>query len=104
MLLLVARRELRVRHRTSRASWPALPTAPVDVAGAQVLFGTIARRWLPIILLISMVVAYIVAGGAFQPVEQMINEVEAITDGRSLHRRLPADGASDELGAARHSR
>lgn len=28
----------------------------------------------------------------------MINEVEAITDGRSLHRRLAVEGAGDELG------
>ena len=30
--------------------------------------------------------------------ELLINEVEAITDGRSLHRRLPTDTADDELG------
>ena len=29
--------------------------------------------------------------------EQLINEVEAITDGRSLHRRLPSDLGNDEL-------
>jgi signal transduction histidine kinase len=36
-------------------------------------------------------------GNAFRPVDQLINEVEAITDGRSLHRRLPADASNDEL-------
>jgi signal transduction histidine kinase len=36
-------------------------------------------------------------GELFRPVDQLINEVEAITDGRSLHRRLPADASNDEL-------
>ena len=43
------------------------------------------------------VVAYLVVGNSFRPVEQLMNEVEAITDGRSLHRRLPADSSNDEL-------
>jgi two-component system OmpR family sensor kinase len=30
-------------------------------------------------------------------VDQLINEVEAITDGRSLHRRVPTDEADEEL-------
>jgi signal transduction histidine kinase len=30
-------------------------------------------------------------------VDRIINEVEAITDGRSLHRRLPVDEAGDEI-------
>ena len=51
----------------------------------------------PIIFVVSLVVAYLVVGNAFRPVDQLINEVEAITDGRSLHRRLPADSSNDEL-------
>jgi two-component system, OmpR family, sensor kinase len=51
----------------------------------------------PIILLISIAAAYIIAGRAFRPVDGIINEVEAITDGRSLHRRLALDGSGDEL-------
>jgi two-component system, OmpR family, sensor kinase len=42
-------------------------------------------------------VAYYIAGRAFRPVDELINEVEAITDGRSLHRRLPVDHSNDEL-------
>jgi signal transduction histidine kinase len=42
-------------------------------------------------------VAYFVAGRAFRPVDDLINEVEAITDGRSLHRRLPVATSGDEL-------
>ncbi len=51
----------------------------------------------PIVILLSIAAAYSVLGGLFRPVDQLINEVEAITDGRSLHRRLPADPGNDEL-------
>jgi two-component system, OmpR family, sensor kinase len=51
----------------------------------------------PLILLVSVGAAYMIAGRAFRPVDMIINEVEAITDGRSLHRRLPLDESSEEL-------
>lgn len=52
----------------------------------------------PIIFLLSVLVAYAVLGNVFRPVDQLINDLEAITDGRSLHRRLGMDPASnDEL-------
>jgi signal transduction histidine kinase len=52
----------------------------------------------PLVFLLSLIGAYAVIGNTFRPVDHLINEVEAITDGRSLHRRLPTDPASgDEL-------
>lgn len=51
----------------------------------------------PLLLLISIGGAYVIAGRALRPIDGIINEVQAITDGRSLHRRLPAGGAGDEL-------
>lgn len=52
----------------------------------------------PVMFLLSLLAAYTVLGNVFRPVDQLINEVEAITDGRSLHRRVPTDPASnDEL-------
>jgi signal transduction histidine kinase len=51
----------------------------------------------PIIFLLSVTAAYLVVGSAFRPVDQLINEVEAITDGRSLHRRVATDSSNDEL-------
>jgi len=62
----------------------------------QLLVGTMIML-APIIFLVSMGVAYLVVGRSFKPVDELINEVEAITDGRSLHRRLPADTSNDEL-------
>jgi len=38
-----------------------------------------------------------IAGRALEPVDQMITEIREITDGRSLHRRLPVSMERDEL-------
>ncbi|HUG28049.1 MAG TPA: hypothetical protein VMK53_07095, partial [Gemmatimonadales bacterium] len=43
---------------------------------------------LPLILLISLLMGYWLAGKRFEPLIRIIDEVEAISDGRSLHRRL----------------
>ena len=51
----------------------------------------------PLLLLISIGGAYVIAGRALRPIDGIINEVQAITDGRSLHRRLPSVGVGDEL-------
>jgi two-component system, OmpR family, sensor kinase len=51
----------------------------------------------PLLLVASSSLAYVIAGRAFKPVDRIINEVQAITDGRSLHRRLPQDTAGDEI-------
>ena len=49
----------------------------------------------PILLLASIALAYVIAGRAFQPVDRLVNEVQAITDGRSLHRRLPVTAGEE---------
>ena len=63
---------------------------PPMVAGSLIVIA-------PIVFLLSIAAAYSVLGGLFRPVDQLINEVEAITDGRSLHRRLPTESGNDEL-------
>lgn len=52
---------------------------------------------LPFVLLISVGGAYIIAGRAIHPIDRITTEVEAITDGRSLHRRLGVETSGDEL-------
>ena len=53
---------------------------------------------LPIAALIGGVAAYVIGGVAVRPITMIITELEAITDGRSLHRRLGgADAQGDEL-------
>lgn len=70
---------------------------PIDGAELmpQVATGTIIIL-APIVFLLSTIVAYAVLANVFRPVDALINEVEAITDGRSLHRRLPTDPVSGD--------
>ena len=73
----------------------AMPTRMAELS-PQLIVGTMIML-APIVVLLSAAVAYLIVGSVFSPVDQLINEVEAITDGRSLHRRLPADASNDEL-------
>jgi signal transduction histidine kinase len=54
---------------------------------------------IPLVILVAVTAAGLFARIALRPVSeriaQIINEVEAITDGRSLHRRLFAEGESE---------
>jgi heavy metal sensor kinase len=83
-----------------------VPNISRVVVGVPTTFATLVSPVLtgavivliPVLFVLSIVAAYAVLGSIFQPVDHLINEVEAITDGRSLHRRLPAEAAgSDEL-------
>lgn len=74
--------------------------AGVDLASADpgpTDLRTIGLVLAPLVVLVSIAGAYGIAGRAFRPVDIIINEVQAISDGRSLHRRLAVDGAGDEL-------
>lgn len=94
-ILMVASSDSALMPNVSRVV-AALPTADAEVA-PQLLLGSMFLL-APLALIISVTVAYIIAGNTFKPVDQLINEVEAITDGRSLHRRVPTDEADEELG------
>ena len=52
---------------------------------------------LPVVLLASMLLGYGLAQSV-KPMETMVLELEAISDGRSLHRRLPVPRTEDEVG------
>ena len=62
-----------------------------------------AEQWMimigitPLLLGASIWLAWGIAGNALRPVDRVIDEVEAITDGRSLHRRLPVEERGDEM-------
>lgn len=47
---------------------------------------------------LSGLVGYWLASRALRPMTQMVEELEAITDGRSLHRRLAVSADMDEVG------
>ena len=51
----------------------------------------------PLVILLSVVMAFLITGRALAPVDEIIREVSALTDGRSLHRRLPQAEGDDEL-------
>jgi signal transduction histidine kinase len=51
----------------------------------------------PIILLASTGLGFVIAGRTLRPMDIIINEIEAITDGRSLHRRVMEVKSTEEL-------
>ncbi|MGQ0643616.1 MAG: sensor histidine kinase [Gemmatimonadaceae bacterium] len=51
----------------------------------------------PFVLALSVVAALMIGKRAVAPIDQLVNEVEAITDGRSLHKRLDVIGADQEV-------
>ncbi|HUO51346.1 MAG TPA: ATP-binding protein [Gemmatimonadaceae bacterium] len=71
-----------------------IPLAPVQAAAVRELFGTLVAI-APVLLLVSLALAYAIAGRALEPVDRIIDELQAITDGRSLHRRLPSTAGAE---------
>jgi len=51
----------------------------------------------PVVLLLSIALGYWLADASIRPLHTMVDELEAITDGRSLHRRLAVPFSADEL-------
>lgn len=82
---------------------PGIRVILVGASVEEVLFGpeALARSMLliaPVLLLVSVLVGSWLAGTSLRPLEATIDELTAITDGKSLHRRLPIDpGGTDEL-------
>ncbi len=56
-----------------------------------------ALMMLPFILLVAAGGGYVIAGRAVRPIDRITTEVEDITDGRSLHRRLAVESTGDEM-------
>jgi signal transduction histidine kinase len=94
-ILLVSKAERATVNSPVRWVAAGVSTAPLEVAGAQVLFLSFVVA--PLILLISAGTAWTLAGRMLEPIEQMVNDVEAISDGRSLHRRIPVEDQGDEI-------
>src|SRR4051812_4826231 len=92
-LLLASRPDSALRFITRVVA--GVPTTMIELT-PSVLIGTMVVVF-PFLILASIGVSYGIAGQAIEPIERIINEVEAITDGRSLHRRLPFDLGSEEL-------
>jgi signal transduction histidine kinase len=102
--LTLDRVDLRFVARRVRGAGPAIIAVAVggsasDLEGAPARLAASMLVVLPFILLAALAVGWVLSSWALSPVGRMIDELEAITDGRSLHRRLPAPGGKpDELG------
>ena len=57
----------------------------------------------PLIFIASILVGYWVAGRSLKPLGVMVTELEAITDSRSLHRRLAVERTGDEVDRLGHA-
>ena len=87
--------------RVERAG-PEVGAVLVATSLSQVAFGPAALLQsmlliAPVILAGAAVVGYWLAGTSLRPVEGIMDEVEAISDGRSLHRRLAVPISGDEM-------
>ena len=60
------------------------------------IFAPIAVAF-PLIFLLSIFAAWVLAGATLEPVDRLIADLAAIQDGRSLHRRLPVESDDNEL-------
>jgi hypothetical protein len=81
---------------------PEVAGVLVATSVSRVAFGPAAllRSMLliaPVILIGAIVVGHWLAGTSLRPVQGIMDEVEAISDGRSLHRRLPVPMSGDEM-------
>ena len=73
-----------------------MPDQFAELSG-ELLLGTMFVL-LPFILIAASAAAWFMADRAFEPMHALTDQLEAITDGRSLHRRLPPDLDNDEVG------
>lgn len=71
------------------------PSSTTVLAAQDLLSAMLAIS--PLILLASLLLGYWIAGRSMAPLHKMVNELEAITDGRSLHRRLVVESQGDEV-------
>ena len=81
---------------------PAIGGILVATPTRQIAFGPtdLLRSMLliaPVILVGAVLVGYWLAGTSLRPVQGIMDEVEAISDGRSLHRRLAVPLSGDEM-------
>jgi len=64
--------------------------SPREVLGSALMM-------LPLVLVLAAGGGYVIAGRAVRPIDRITTEVEDITDGRSLHRRLAVESSGDEM-------
>jgi signal transduction histidine kinase len=73
----------------------ATPTSQIAFGPAELLRSMLIIA--PIILLASALMGYWLAGTFLRPVQGIMDEIDVISDGRSLHRRLAVPMSGDEM-------
>jgi len=68
----------------------AVPFGPQQLLQAMLVIA-------PVILIGSMGLGYVLADTSLRPLEGMVDELESVTDGTSLHRRVAVPVSADEL-------
>lgn len=88
-------REVRAGGRPGALVVAAAPTAGLVLPPDQLIPPMLLTA--TVVIVASLLVVYVLVDRTLQPVDAIVEEVEAITDGRSLHRRLMAPRTQDEL-------
>jgi len=93
--ILLAAREVPLSKDARYRMFAGLTTRTIEFAPREL----ISRMLLftSLLLGVAVVLAWVIAGRSFRPIDRMVDQVQAITDGRSLHRRLSIGAAGQEL-------
>lgn len=93
--VLLAAREAPLSDNARYRVYAALSTGEIDEALRGIASTMVVVS--PFLVAVSVLFAWIISGRVFRPIDRIIDQVEAITDGRSLHRRLAIGAAGEEL-------
>jgi len=93
--VLLAARDVPLSDNARYRVYAALSTGEIDEAVESIAWTMVVVS--PFLVAVSVLFAWIISGRVFRPIDRIIDQVEAITDGRSLHRRLAIGAAGEEL-------
>jgi two-component system, OmpR family, sensor kinase len=94
-LFILAHFEAPAARRPALRVVAGAPAGSLDLANLDIFPALVVL--IPILLVLSVPVAWGMAGASLHPIERFIGDLEAIQDGRSLHRRLPMEQYELEL-------
>jgi signal transduction histidine kinase len=93
--VLLAARDVPLSDNARYRVYAALSTGEIGEAIESIAWTMVVVS--PFLVAVSVLFAWIISGRVFRPIDRIIDQVEAITDGRSLHRRLAIGAAGEEL-------
>ncbi len=93
--VLLAAREVPLSKDARYRVFAGLTTRTIEFAPRELISRMLV--FTSVLLGVALVLAWVIAGRSFRPIERMVDQVQAITDGRSLHRRLSIGAAGQEL-------